>query len=321
MTLGHTFDKKRKRIPAIKGLVMCYMTVFLTVLFFKNTSATAMWVSRGLSMCVTRLIPSLFPFMVVSSLFVCFCADAPLLRVLSKPVGALLGISTCGTSALIAGWLCGFPVGAKCACDLFRDGKINRSEYNTLLCITGTPSPAFLIGTVGTSMLGDTRQGVLLYSLSVCISAVMGIFLHLITKKQPLAVANRNSDNNIPFSRALTRAVTESGIGMLNICAFVVFFSAFLGTLEGILVPLGLPPIYIAGVFGFFELTSGLSKLASLSGSLVLPMCGLICGWSGLSVHFQTMSICKQPTRFAPYLLAHAIKGILFFTVLLLFHN
>ena len=50
-----------------KAAVML-MSGFIALLFFKNSEAASRFVSRGIEVSVTRLIPSLFPFLVVSSL-------------------------------------------------------------------------------------------------------------------------------------------------------------------------------------------------------------------------------------------------------------
>ncbi len=300
-----------------KRLVYCYMCLFVAILFFKNSQATAEWVSRGLSLCAKRLIPSLFPFMVVSSLLCSAQAGDALFGALSRPFGALLGIGAHGTRALIIGWLCGFPVGAKCASSLFRNGYIGEHEYTTLLCVCSTPSPAFLIGGVGASMLGSPSFGIFLYILSLLCSLAVGSLLCIGKKASPRAkTVYAQKKASISLSASLTSAVSDAGVGMLNICAFVVFFSAFLGALDGMLSPLGLPRIIRSLIFCLFELTSGIESVCALSPQKTLPLIALAMGWSGLSVHFQTISICggmgKHTSRYFAF---HAMKAALCFTV------
>ncbi len=312
MTLTDAANKKRAKSITLR-FAYCYMCTFIAILFFKNSSAAAEWVTRGLLLCSKRLIPSLFPFMVLSSLAVASGAGTTVFRILAKPFGALFGISADGTSALALGWLCGFPVGAKCAHELFVADKISAREYNTLLCICATPSPAFLIGTVGGGMLGSKSAGAFLYAISLVSSALIGIFLHILHGRADLKQLPKASfERPRAFSEIFTHAISDAGLGMLNICAFVVFFCAFLGALEGLLMPLGLSPVFTALLFGFFELTSGLERICSLSAPNVFALAALTTGWSGLSVHFQTMSICRaQGTKFTPYIAASALKGLL----------
>ncbi len=320
MTQSEVQTQKNKK-TLIKRLVYCYMCLFVAILFFKNSQATAEWVSKGLTLCVKRLIPSLFPFMVVSSLLNGIEVGNSFFKILSKPFGALLGIGTHGTRALIIGWLCGFPIGAKCASSLFHDGYIGEEEYCTLLCVGSTPSPAFLIGSVGTSMLGSPSNGILLYAVSLVASLAIASLMSIGGKKKFCAHNVYPSPRkNISLSEAVTSAISDAGVGMLNICAFVVFFSAFLGALGSILSPLEIPTTARSLIFCFFELTSGIESISALRTPKILSLTALAVGWSGLSVHFQTMSICGGMGRFtARYLAFHALKSALCFCLCLFF--
>jgi sporulation integral membrane protein YlbJ len=301
-----------------KRIAYVYICLFITVLFFKNSDIAAAWVTRGLSLCAKKLIPSLFPFMVLSSLAVSSGLGRMISRILRAPVRVLFGLGEDCACALITGWLCGFPVGAKCACDLYRAKRISYEEYGRVLCICSTPSPAFLISSVGSSMLGDKAYGIWLYAISLLSALGVGVFLKikapLGNSRGPTQQARALSD--MPISRALTRAVTESASGMLSVCAFVVFFSAFIGTLEAYLSFLPLSETAHALVFAFFELASGLASICSLSSPLVFPLCALAVGWSGLSVHLQTVAICDTDTdtpSFKPYILSHTARAVICF--------
>ncbi len=320
MTQTEVQTQKNKK-TLIKRLVYCYMCLFVAILFFKNTQAAAEWVSKGLTLCVKRLIPSLFPFMVVSSLLNSIDVGNSFFKILSRPFGALLGIGTHGTRALVIGWLCGFPIGAKCASTLFHDGCISEEEYITLLCACSTPSPAFLIGSVGTSMLGSPSSGILLYAVSLVTSLAVASLMGIGKKKKACAHNVYPSQKaNTSLSEAITSAVSDAGIGMLNICAFVVFFSAFLGALSGILSPLAISATTRSLIFGFFELASGIESICALHTPKILPLTALAVGWSGLSVHFQTMSICGGMGKLTPrYFAFHVLKGTFCFAVCMWF--
>ncbi len=312
MTLGAVCKKKSLKAHRVLHLAYGYMVIFVAVLFFKNASAAAQWITRGLSLCASKLIPSLFPFMVLSSLVVDSGAGAGFFKLLARPVHFLFGIGEDAVSPLILGWVCGFPVGAKCACELLKQEKITKREYNTLLCICATPSPAFLIGTVGAGMLGNTKVGTALYFISIGASSLIGIFLNVLYGKAPRKKNPPRRQVLAPnFSVSFTRAVRDAAIGMLNICAFVVFFSAFLGVLEGMLVTLGASAVLTSVIFGFFELTSGLAQI-SRGAAPSLVLCAMTVGWSGLSVHFQTISICAgAKCSFMPYFISQFAKALL----------
>ena len=80
----------------------------------------------GLLLWYTSVVPSLFPFMVLSSLIV----SSGGVSLLMKPVRAFLGpwlpLSENGCYTLISGLLCGCPMGAKTCGDFVRGGKLSR---------------------------------------------------------------------------------------------------------------------------------------------------------------------------------------------------
>lgn len=316
-----TAEHSRKRIikkplTAIRGLGLCYMCLFIVILFFKNSTAASEWVSSGLKICATRLIPSLFPFMVLSSL----ALGAGVGRLVPKAVQVLFfklfGVGADGATAIFLGWLCGFPVGAKCAADLYENDTIDEGEYKKLVCISSTPSPAFLIGAVGSGMLGSAALGASLYAISLISSVAVGIFLGRTVRSSSPERTRSSRKRRISFSEIFTKAVSESAIGMLNICAFVIFFSAFLGVLGQSLSFLSLSDTAESLMFAVFELTSGLSRICSLPLPVSFPLCALAVGWSGLSVHFQTFSVCsRKPLGKSTYFLTHLLRAALCFAI------
>ncbi len=315
MTERYAYLRKTHKAQGarLRKLAYAYMSLFIIILFFKNSDAAAEWVLSGLYLCAKKLVPSLFPFMVISSIAVSSGLGRLVARIAGKPVKLLFGLGKECSCALILGWLCGFPLGAKCASELYDKKKINIEEYKRVLCICSTPSPAFLISAVGGAMLGNKKYGIWLYAISLISAIIVGVILKI---KQPI-ICRSDSDTldkeeRISFARCITSAVSDSALGMISVCAFVIFFSAFLGTLEAALSFLCLPTVVHTLIFCVFELTSGLSKICSLNSDNIFSLCAFAVGWSGLSVHFQTMSICgsKKDTHvFNGYILSHAVRA------------
>ncbi len=313
MTATHIQKRKTKfTASAFRSLGLCYMTVFVIILFFKNSKAAAEWVTNGLNVCTARLIPSIFPFTVISAV----ALEIGIGRLIPRPVktllGKIFGISGDGVTVIILGWLCGFPIGAKCAGNLYGSGNTYEEEYNRIICISSTPSPAFLIGAVGSGMLGSASAGICLYAISVFSSVTVGIIQNKKKSVTHREMRDAPALEHIQFSKIFTRAVSESAAAMLSICAFVVFFSAFLGVLEQSLSFISLSETAKALLFGSFELTSGLSLISTLPSPSSFTLCALAVGWSGLSVHFQTLYVCSdKPLKIGRYLFAHMFRAVI----------
>ena len=100
---------------------------------------------------------------------------------------------------------------------------------------------------------------------------------------------------------------------MLNVCAFVVFFSTFTGTLGVLLSELGASQIIRAIFFSFFELTGGVAEASGIRPMIyAIVVAAFAVGWSGLSVHFQMIGICDGlPIPLRRYFLAKLTQGII----------
>ena len=305
-------DVQSKKRLTLRRIAVCYMCLFVIILFMKNSSAAAKWVSAGISLCARTLIPSLFPFMVVSSMVISSGACTEFFGALAKPLCSVLRVSRDGACALVLGWLCGFPIGARCARELYGNGRISFDEYERLTCISGTPSPAFLILSVGGGMLGDVRLGAVLYFVCVSCAILMGIVLRMRRGERAYAPICRTKSTRKPLLECFVRSVSDSATAMMTVCSFVIFFSAFLGVLEQSIKFLGLSDTAHAVVFCIFEMTTGLYRVCALAPASALPLCALAAGWAGLCVHFQTIAICGGTgLRLSRYFSVQLLRALL----------
>ena len=88
-------------------------------------SAAANGISDGMRYAAEMLIPSLFPFMVISSFLIRSGASDSFGKAFAPVTEKLFGLpKDCG-AAIILSFIGGFPVGAKCVRLLYDEGKIN----------------------------------------------------------------------------------------------------------------------------------------------------------------------------------------------------
>ena len=78
----------------------------------KRPDASIEFMQRALLLCTSSLIPTLFPFMVISEIMVRSGCGTLFARFPGKLFSRIFGISPNAATALIFGILCGFPVGA-----------------------------------------------------------------------------------------------------------------------------------------------------------------------------------------------------------------
>ena len=257
----------------------------------------------GLSLCGNVILPSLFPFFVLSSLVVELGLAGYLGRLLEPVMRPLFNVSGACASAFALGFIGGYPVGARTAIALYENGQCSRAEAERLLAFCNNSGPAFILGVVGTGVFGSGAAGLLLYLAHVAASLLVGVLFRFYRYREPPRPSRRPEAHfqAARFSTAFTRSVLASA---LNICAFILFFTVTIRmlTLSGVLTglarllsrlcaPLGLDQVWAERLLtGLLEVSSGVSSLTGGPLSGRLSMAAFMLGWAGLSVHCQVLA-------------------------------
>ncbi len=266
-----------------------------------RASPDAIAASRyGLRLCGELIVPSLFPFFVLSGLLARLGLPAALGRLLARPAARLLHVSGAGATALLLGLTGGYPMGAAYVAQLIREGTVSKAEGERLLLFCNNSGPAFLVGAIGVGVFGSVSIGLRLYAVHALAAVLTGLLLRGKRSPSPSSVSEAAA---LPFSEALTEAVRQAASSMLNVCGFVVCFAVFTGLLEAngfyaALQPLlgRVPPLEEAALrallCGFFELGSGVGALRGLAPTtLHLALAAALAGWGGVSVLFQSLAV------------------------------
>ena len=253
----------------------------IVVLLLLRPQEAAEAVRVGLALCGRTVIPSLFPFFAAISLLLQLGAAealSGLFRPVMQPLFRLRG--ECALP-LLAGFLGGYPSGAKTAAGLYAQGRISQQEAELLLGFCDNCGPAFLLSYVGAGILGGTDLGVKLYLIHIAAALLTGVFLcRLVRDRGPALLGSSLPVKAVSFPQALTSSVSGALTSTLGICAFVVFFQVLAA-----LPPVPLPPLAL----GALEMVSGAAALSPGRAGFVAA--AAIVGWGGLSVHCQAMSL------------------------------
>ena len=126
-------------------LIICLLLLFL--LCYPKEALHAS--KNGMKLWLDTLLPTLLPFMILTNILIHTEGIKKIVHHISPFFKVFFDLSPNGTYVFILGLLCGYPMGAKLAADLYYAGKISRQEAEYLLTFCNNPSPAFLITYVG----------------------------------------------------------------------------------------------------------------------------------------------------------------------------
>lgn len=250
---------------------------------------------QGLSLCLQTVLPSLFPFFVLSSLCVSAGAADALGHLLEPVMRPLFRLSGAGAAAVVLGLVGGYPVGARTAAELYRGGAVSKDEAERLLCFCNNAGPGFVLGVCGGAVLQSARAGLCLCLVHTASAILTGMALCR------LGGASRSRARGDGAPRRPRRpggaavfpaAVRDSFAAVWSVCGYVVLFAVLLRFFTLLL------PARIAAsrasplLLGCVELTNGVLSLPPDRGGFVL--CAVLLGWGGLSVHAQTLSVLED---------------------------
>lgn len=234
----------------------------------------------AVELCLCTLIPSLFPFIVLSVYLTGNLVGSEL-RLL-RPVCSAFGIPAAAQPLLITGFLGGYPTGAQSISQACGQGQLSRQKAARLLSFCSNAGPAFLFGVVGQAF--DSAAAPWLLWL---IHVASALFVGLIAKD---SVSHAAVNQNIS-SMTLTQSLRTAIIAMAQVCGWVAVFRTVLCYLDRWFLWM-LPVEIRVMTAGILELSNGCIRLRELeSESVRFVAASALTAFGGLCVLLQTRSV------------------------------
>lgn len=277
-------------------LILCFVSLLFLLLF---PEAAAEGSRNGLILWATVLVPSLLPFSILTSLIRHYMKG--------KPYHYLL---------LAAGILSGYPIGAKIAGELYKDGSLSWKKALFFAGFTNNPSPMFVIFFVAGSML-HMGSGKYLFYVLVLLSSLFGsLCLFLFTKKTahgkwkcPDPPAPQTPESK-PFSHIIDAEISASALLLIKIGGYIMLFSIFTTLLR----QFPILPYYAKLLLGsILEVTTGNAMIAetSLAYSTKITLSLAATAFGGLSAAAQTNSVLQNTgLPLSRYLMMKLLAGM-----------
>lgn len=280
------------------GMVLFYIgIVFICIALLCFARQTAEGVKKGLICTAEILIPSLFPFMVLSVLMIRSGFAQICGQVLSPVTKRLFGLGGAAASVIFLSLIGGFPVGAKGIRTLYNQGLIDKTTARRMGVFCISSGPAFLITAVGVRMLNSPQIGVILFVSQTTAVIILGILARLIPIEKNIKTQKQTTG---PLSDAVVCSAYDAANSMLQMTALVIVFFVVLEILSslGMITFLkGLPFLpqsisrNIANIL--LEVSAACSGLSSSGGVSPIAFAFAV-GWGGLCVHFQIFGILGE---------------------------
>ena len=266
----------------------------------KNVSES---VIKGLDFCFYKLIPSLYPFMVLSSTMLYTTRISGSFRILNF----ILDNCKIYADEIIMGCICGFVIGAKGICNKFNKG-VSINDFNRGIFFSSNAGIGFVIGCIGCSVFNDVTFGIYLYVVQI----LSGYILFKITfdgRKNILFYNENFQKNNV--SDVLVKSIKSSTNTILTICGFSVFFSIIIDLITSIFQSNSNLIIVIVTIL--LDFSKGVFTILNvLNLELRGVLAGFCIGFGGVCVYMQICSECEgYPFKKLKFILLKFCQGVM----------
>ena len=215
-----------KKGTLLLGGCACFL-VFALLCFPEEMLAAS---AEGVQLWLTKVFPSLFPFLVACGILLRIGAAQRMgaaLRPLMQPLFHLPGIAA---FPFFFGLLSGYPMGAKLTAQLYGQRQLSLADAQQLLAFSNCPGPLFLIGTVGVGFFGMPAFGYLLW-LSAFLGAVAtGILFR--RKKSAAPLPSASASPYQPLTEVFSASVADALRTILLIGGYLILFAVLSAAME-----------------------------------------------------------------------------------------
>lgn len=325
--------------------LLLFLSILLLLFLIMHPVEGLAAAREGMSLWLNTLIPTLLPFIILTGVLIHTGGIEKLLAPLAPVFRFLLGVDVYGGYVFLLGMLCGYPMGAKLASDLYEADRISRTEAHYLTTFCNHASPAFVITYLGQHCLkGSVPKSRLFISLLSADLICMLFFRFGIYSERDMSIQTvRESPHNckslynydslhicespdirkspdICEEKKETSALATSTGDILDVSimngfetitrlgGYILLFSVLAGCVR---YYWPFPLFYQYLLLGFTEITTGLNLIAG-SGlpdrfCAVLSVTAVASG--GLCILAQTRSVLNKELSLLPYLSSKCISA------------
>lgn len=296
------------------ALTIPILILFFSMLSFPQTVFTG--ASYGLVLWFRHVLPTLLPYMILINVLICTPALHWICRITSTFLCPLLGTSYYGTFAVLTGFLCGYPMGAKTVSDLLDTQKISRSEASYLLSFCNNTSPAFILSYVVAQNMKERNLCIpfflILTFTPLMLSFIFRLFYRLPESSCSFPQVTPGSFSNPSESISdsfLDRCILNAFESVTKVGGYMMMFSVLIQLLASVLPN----TIFSLLLYSSLEISTGIRLLFSsaLYTTEKIILCAFLTSFGGWCCIAQTYSmISSSQLPILPYITAKLVTAL-----------
>ena len=294
-----------------KNVLYTIFLFFLSGCFLLHAEKTAQFAYIGLETWYEQMIVSLFPFMALMNLLIKTGLSDSFIKPFYKLLCPIFKNTSEAVFVIFFGFLCGFPLGAKCAVDLYRQGKLSKENAEYLISFSNNLGPAYMLGFFIGKIKPECSVSFAIFSL-YGIPLLYGILLRYTVYKRKLDIEYKTEkkaskkSNEINLIYTLPEVIQDSLKQIATLGGYMILFNAIR------IIPYLLFQKFTALYIAFqsvIEISGGLLCVNTLSAenSIKTVFLFAVYAFNGFCCHFQTFSVLQSTPLSAQKYMLHKI--------------
>lgn len=267
-------------------------------------------ISYSLNIWLSSIIPSLFPFFILSDILINYNITNYIPKTIKKIFTKLFNVSDNIITVFFLSIISGFPSSARNIRLMYEKKLITKEEASHSLIFTHFSNPLFILGTLSIFFLKNETLGIIILISHYLSNIILGI----ITR-------NYNTISNINYTLTTNKSQNFPSIMIKAIKNSIDTLLTILGTLTCFLVlssiiinRLNLNPYNSTLLKGILEITMGLKSLSLLNINDIykVVISSMFISFGGLSVHMQILSfLIDTDISYKPFFISRIFHSIL----------
>ena len=282
-----------------RKLTVLFSSVAMLILIL-DTKTMVIGATEGITLCLRTVIPSLFPFILLSSILTSSIMGFRL--PFSNFWGKILRIPKNCESIFAIGMIGGYPAGAQAVVQAVERDLLSPAEGQRMLLFCNNAGPSFIFG-MGLTLFRDPVVCWYVWAIQILSACIIGI----LTPGSRSDTMPKNN-NAIHTYATLAKAIKV----MALICGWVIIFRIGLTYATKYLLA-GFPSEWQALISGSLELTNGCMLLQKIHDrTICFIMVSVLLAFGGLCVTMQTNSVTNSAgMKISGYLIAKVCQAII----------
>lgn len=301
----------------MKKIIYSISIFIILIYIFINPAEAVEAAKSGLLLWFNVIIPNLLPFIILSNLIIKLNAASYITFIVYPFLKPLLGISKDGCYAVITGFFCGYPMGAKITSDLVSHQKVSKREGEYLLSFCNNVSPVFIINYIVNESFHSKELLIpvflILYLSPVLCAAILNPFYRKdLNQKQP--DWKEAPDELIDF-KIVDASIMDGFETITKLGGYIIIFALISQMLMHI--PVNNEAVKCI-IISLTEITNGISISARTAidfGTKFVLILSCV-SFGGLSCAAQTQSMIKNSSLSLPKYILSKLLNMLITSVL-----